>query len=218
MNLPLTSHHHHPSPITHHPKDMKKLILLPILLFAVIAIQAQNARTILDRTSAVVSNKSGATAKFTMSGKYGNASGNISIKGNKFCAQTPQAIIWYDGKTQWALNRQADEVSVTTPTEAQQQSMNPYKFINIYKTGFTLSSKTVSGKYQVHMVAQDQRRTIKELYILITKSYQPTQVKMRTDKGWSTINITNFRKATLSDAAFRFNSKDYPQAEVIDMR
>lgn len=197
---------------------MKRISIIQILLAFVLGIQAQNARTILDRTANVVGNKSGATANFTMSGKYGNSSGTIAIKGNMFSATTPQAIIWYDGKTQWAYNRQTDEVNVSTPTEAQQQSMNPYKFITIYKNGFTLSSKTVGGKYQVHMVAQNQARTIKELYVLINKSYQPTQVKMRTDKGWTTINITNFRAKSLADSSFKFNAKDYPTAEVIDLR
>lgn len=197
---------------------MKRISIIQILLAFVLGIQAQNARTILDRTANVVGNKSGATANFTMSGKYGNSSGTIAIKGNMFSATTPQAIIWYDGKTQWVYNRQTDEVNVSTPTEAQQQSMNPYKFITIYKNGFTLSSKTVGGKYQVHMVAQNQARTIKELYVLINKSYQPTQVKMRTDKGWTTINITNFRAKSLADSSFKFNAKDYPTAEVIDLR
>jgi len=197
---------------------MKRISIIQILLAFVLGIQAQNARTILDRTANVVGNKSGATANFSMSGKYGNSSGTIAIKGNMFSATTPQAIIWYDGKTQWAYNRQTDEVNVSTPTEAQQQSMNPYKFITIYKNGFTLSSKTVGGKYQVHMVAQNQARTIKELYVLINKSYQPTQVKMRTDKGWTTINITNFRAKSLADSSFKFNAKDYPSAEVIDLR
>ena len=197
---------------------MKRIRIILILLAIVLGIQAQNARTILDRTANVVGNKSGATANFTMSGKYGNSSGTIAIKGNMFSATTPQAIIWYDGKTQWVYNRQTDEVNVSTPTEAQQQSMNPYKFITIYKNGFTLSSKTVGGKYQVHMVAQNQARTIKELYVLINKSYQPTQVKMRTDKGWTTINITNFRAKSLADSSFKFNAKDYPTAEVIDLR
>ena len=106
---------------------MKRISIIQILLAFVLGIQAQNARTILDRTANVVGNKSGATANFSMSGKYGNSSGTIAIKGNMFSATTPQAIIWYDGKTQWAYNRQTDEVNVSTPTEAQQQSMNPYK-------------------------------------------------------------------------------------------
>ena len=192
-------------------------------MMLVIAISAQaqtatQARQILDKTAAVVGNKSGAQAKFSMSGKYGNASGTIYVKGNKFCAQTGNATVWYDGKTQWTLNKQAEEVSVSTPSEAQQQAMNPYTFINIYKNGFTMSSKTVSGKYQVHLTAQNQQRTIKEMYLTIDKSYKPTQVKMRTDKGWTVINISNFQTKKLSDSYFVFHSKDYPNAEVIDLR
>ena len=192
-------------------------------MMLVIALSAQaqtatQARQILDKTAAVVGNKSGAQAKFTMSGKYGNASGTIFVKGNKFCAKTEKATVWYDGKTQWTLNKQAEEVSVSTPSEAQQQSMNPYTFINIYKNGFTMSSKTVSGKYQVHLIAQNKQRTIKEMYLTIDKNYKPTQVKMRTDKGWTVINISNFQTKTLSDSYFVFHSKDYPNAEVIDLR
>ena len=200
---------------------MKRTVLLSIIFAFVTGMYAQNTdqtRKILDKTAAVVSNKGGASASFTMSGKYGNTSGTINIKGNKFCAYTSTAIIWYDGKTQWTYNKNSDEVNISTPTEAQQQAMNPYKFINIYKNGFNMSSKNVGNNTQVHLTAQNQQRTIKELYITINKSYQPTLVKMRTNKGWSVINITNFKKKKLSDSVFKFNSKDYPSAEVIDLR
>ena len=200
---------------------MKKNILIPVLLLLTLTAGAQNttqARAILDKTAAVVGHKGGATAKFQMTGKYGDASGTISIKGNKFCANTAQATVWYDGKTQWTLNKKNDEVNISTPTEAQQQAMNPYKFINIYKTGFDMTSKTISGGWQIHLTAQNQKRTIKELYITVNKSYQPTQVKMRNDKGWTTINLSAFQKKNLGDSQFRFNSKDHPTAEVIDLR
>ena len=200
---------------------MKKNILILVLALLTLTAGAQNAtqaRAILDKTAAVVGHKGGATAKFQMTGKYGDASGTISIKGNKFCANTAQATVWYDGKTQWTLNKKNDEVNISTPTEAQQQAMNPYKFINIYKTGFDMTSKTISGGWQIHLTAQNQKRTIKELYITVNKSYQPTQVKMRNDKGWTTINLSAFQKKNLSDSQFRFNSKDHPTAEVIDLR
>ena len=200
---------------------MKKNILILVLSLLTLTAGAQNAtqaRAILDKTAAVVGHKGGATAKFQMTGKYGDASGTISIKGNKFCANTAQATVWYDGKTQWTLNKKNDEVNISTPTEAQQQAMNPYKFINIYKTGFDMTSKTISGGWQIHLTAQNQKRTIKELYITVNKSYQPTQVKMRNDKGWTTINLSAFQKKNLGDSQFRFNSKDHPTAEVIDLR
>ena len=200
---------------------MKKIVYILMMFVIAISAQAQTgtqARQILDKTAAVVGNKNGAQAKFSMSGKYGNAAGTIYVKGNKFCAHTEKATVWYDGKTQWTLNKQAEEVSVSNPTEAQQQAMNPYTFINIYKNGFTMSSKTVSGKYEVHLTAQNQKRTIKEMYLTIDKSYKPTQVKMRTEKGWTVINISNFQTKKLSDSFFAFHSKDYPNAEVIDLR
>lgn len=200
---------------------MKKLSIVFIALLAAIGIYAQNAaqaRKILDKTAAVIGRKGGASANFSISGKYGASSGTISIKGNKFNARTPQAIIWYDGKTQWTYMKNSQEVNISTPTEAQQQSMNPYKFINIYKNGFKLGMKNVSGGWQIHLYATNQKRTIKEMYITISKNYLPQTIKMRQSNGWSTIKVSNFKAKNLSDATFKFNAKDYPHAEIIDLR
>lgn len=200
---------------------MKKLSLVFMLMLMTISIYAQNAaqaRKILDKTAAVIGRKGGASANFTVSGKYGNSSGTISIKGNKFNARTPQAVVWFDGKTQWTYMKKSQEVNISTPTEAQQQSMNPYKFINIYKNGFKLGVKNVSGGWQVHLYATNQKRTIKEMYVTIGKNYYPKTIKMRQSNGWTTINVSNFKPKNLSDSMFRFNVKDYPHAEVIDLR
>lgn len=190
-------------------------------MISVTSIFAQNAaqaRKILDKTAAVIGNKNGAKANFSVSGKYGNMSGTIAIKGNKFNAATSKTIVWYDGKTQWTYMKANNEVNVSTPTEAQQQSMNPYKFINIYKNGFNLSMKDVTGGWQIHLYATNQKRTIKEMYITISKDYLPQTIKMRQNNGWSTITVSNFKAQKMSDSTFRFNSKDYPNAEVIDLR
>lgn len=200
---------------------MKRLSLILLTILLATSIYAQNAaqaRKILDKTAAIVGRKGGASANFSVSGKYGNTSGTISIKGNKFNARTPQAIVWYDGKTQWTYMKKSQEVNVSTPTEAQQQSMNPYKFVNIYKNGFKLGVKNVSGGWQVHLYATNQKRTIKEMYITIGKNYYPKTIKMRQSNGWTTINVSNFKARNLSDATFRFNAKDFPNAEVIDLR
>ena len=71
---------------------------------------AQTAKAVLDKTASVVSNKSGAKASFTIKGDQMNASGTIAIKGRKFQAATPQASIWFDGKTQWTYLKKNDEV------------------------------------------------------------------------------------------------------------
>ena len=200
---------------------MKRLSLIILAIVLATGLYAQNAaqaRKILDKTAAIVGRKGGASANFSMSGKAGNTSGTISIKGTKFNARTPQAIVWYDGKTLWTYMKNNQEVNVSTPTKASQISMNPYTFINVYKSGYKLSMKNVSGGWQIHLTATNNARTIKEMYITIGKNYYPKTIKMRQSNGWTTINVSNFKAKNLSDATFRFNAKDFPHAEVIDLR
>ena len=79
--------------------------------------------------------------------------------------------------------------------------------------------KQVSGQYEVHLTAKEAKKAIKEMYILIhPKTYLPSKVRMLHGGKWTTIVISNFKAANLSDSMFSFNSKDFPEAEVIDLR
>lgn len=185
------------------------------------AAQKNNAaRKILDRAAKVVGRSGGASASFTMSSAAtGKVSGTIAIKGNKFNARTPQMTVWYNGKTQWTYVKKNNEVNVSTPTQAQQQMMNPYSFITIYKTGYKMSATNAGANHEVHLVAQNQNRSIPEMYITVNrKTGVPSKVKMKHKGKWSTITVSNFSPKNLSDRIFTFNSKDYPTAEVIDLR
>ena len=93
-------------------KYMYLLLLAVMTIFSNQQASAQNAaeaRKVLDKTAAIVGRSGGASANFTMSsGKYGNTSGTIAIKGNKFHATTPQAVVWYNGKTQWSYMKKTE--------------------------------------------------------------------------------------------------------------
>lgn len=207
-----------------------KHTLLSILLVAAMAVVASvqsmaqsnpaQARAILDKTSKVIGHKSGVSAAFTLNNPItGNVSGTIAVKGGKFNARTPQAIVWFNGKTQWTYMKKNNEVNISIPTQAQQQMMNPYTFINVYKTGYKMSSTKAGGSYEVHLVAQNQKRSIQEMYVTVnSKTYVPSRVKMKHNGRWYTVTISNFSAKKLPDSLFAFNSKDYPSAEVIDLR
>lgn len=197
----------------------KHIIAVVCCLLGFLPLTAQTAQQVLDKTAAVVSNKSGAQATFVMKGGNLNTSGTIAIKGRKFQVTTPQATIWFDGKTQWTYVKQNDEVNVANPSEAELQAINPYTFIYIYKNGYTPTMTKKGTSYEVHLTATDKKRGIQEMYIVMNaKSYVPSQIRLLRKGGWTTIDISNFKKATLADAAFRFNSKDFPNAEIIDLR
>ena len=98
-------------------------------------------------------------------------------------------------------------------------AMNPYTFINLYKSGYNLALKTVGADYQVHMKAQNAKQSIAEVYVLINRStYKPKQVKMKRGGEWTTITVSNFKNQKLADRIFTFQSKDFPTAEVVDLR
>lgn len=200
---------------------MKKIApIVFALLIACISTVAQPARAILDKVAATVSNKGGVTAKFTISSsQYGNTSGTIAIKGSKFRTTTPGATVWFDGKTQWTYMKSNNEVNVNTPTEGELQAINPYNFINMYRSGFSYKMQTKGGNHIIHLTATSKQRQIQEMYITVSKStYIPSKIRMRQGSRWSDISISNFKKVSLNDATFKFNPKDYPSAEIIDLR
>ncbi|MGN0283074.1 MAG: LolA-like putative outer membrane lipoprotein chaperone [Prevotella sp.] len=187
---------------------------LAILLLAACA-SAQTAKEVLDKTASKLSNKNGITASFEV--KDG-ASGTISVKGRKFHVTTSDGMIWFDGKTQWTYVKQNSEVSISTPTSAELQTLNPYNFIYLYRSGYKAELKDVGNLYQIHLTATGNQG-IGEMFIRIDKkSYAPTVMSMRRGKRWTTITVGNLSNVKLSDSQFTFPAKDFPQVEIIDLR
>ena len=198
---------------------MERLRITIVALLIAVASYGQTAKQVLDKAAAVVSNKSGITASFTLKGGQMNDKGSISIKGKKFQIKTSNVIIWFDGKTQWSYVRKNDEVNVSTPNESQLQALNPYNFIYMYKKGYNSTMAKKGGNYEVHLTSTDKKKSVQEMYILIhPQTYIPSEIRIKHSKGWNTIEVSNVKKANLSDEIFHFNSKDFPTAEVIDLR
>lgn len=184
-----------------------------------VTMYGQSAKSVLDKAASKITVKSGVKAKFKMTGGQGSTSGSIAIKGKKFNATTPQAIIWFDGKTQWTYMKSNEEVNVTKPDEAQLQAINPYNFINLYKKGYSMTLNKSGKAYVVHLTAASKDKKIKELFITVDKSsYHPTQVKILLNTKWTIFDISDIKKQSIPDSQFRFNTEDYPQAEIIDLR
>jgi outer membrane lipoprotein-sorting protein len=204
-------------------KNMKKIVFALLMISGLLmttTMRAQSVKQVLDKCAAKVSSRDGVQADFTMtSAQYGDASGKIAVKGKMFHASTPMASLWFDGKTLWTYMSKNEEVNVTTPSETQLQVLNPYNFVNMYKKGYEYTMTQSASAFTVHLTATDQSRRVKEMFITIDKkTYNPTEVKLLQKQKWTSFVISNLTTSKLSDAEFRFNSKDFPTAEVIDLR
>ena len=89
----------------------------------------------------------------------------------------------------------------------------------MYKKGYSSTLTKKGGNYEVHLTATDKKKSVQEMYIIIhPKTYIPSEIRIKHPKGWNTIEISNVKKANLPDGIFHFNAKDFPTAEVIDLR
>ena len=207
----------------------EKIISILTLLIVSLSMSAQTANSILDKTANMFKASGGIQATFSAATYKGNTpqgsvQGTIYVKGQQFKIVSPNGNIWFDGKTQWSLYANSDEVNVTNPTPEELQSINPYTFINLYKNGYKASfvSKTYKNKacYEIKLVAQNSRKALKEMYIIVDKkTYYPYSVRLKQMNDWFHVNISNIKVHNKwNDSFFKFNAKNYPNIEVIDLR
>lgn len=202
---------------------MKKYLLLLIshlILFASPA-AAQTAKSVLDKTASTLSSYPSVTANFHAAlGGRGGTTGTITLQGRKFFVQGAEALVWFDGQTQWMLLPSTNEVNITTPTPQELQQMNPYYFLNLYKSGYDLTLRT-EGPYDIVTMKAQRKAGIKEMEVTIQRStHLPARVKMTSQRGTvSTIAISNIHRGKrLPDSRFQFRQKEYPKAQIIDLR
>lgn len=194
---------------------MKKIFTLLFAISIGITSFAQNAKATMDKAVAALS-KSSVSVNFKASGQL-NDTGSLQMKGNKYCARGSQAIMWFDGKTQWTYMKSTDEVNITTPNSKKVSGVNPYGILNLYKNGYTLSEKKVAGGTEVYMKAT-ANQGFKEIYITLNAKLQPTQIRFLNSKGWTTIVLSNYQTKNLAESTFKFNKKQFPNAEINDLR
>ena len=198
---------------------MKRLFLAICCTALALVANAQAAKSVLDKAASEFKKCPSVNVTFEVAIGEDIDNGTITLQGNKFCTKLSNTSIWFDGKTMWTYVKDNEEVNVSNPTEAQLQTINPYNFINLYKNGYTSTLNTTGNSYVVHLTSTAKDKKIKELFITIDKqSYHPTQVKILQGKSWTEFNISNLSKSKIADSEFRFNAKDFPKAEVIDLR
>lgn len=212
-------------------KKIKYLIaLICVILTQASFAQSQEAKKILDATANAFNQANGITAQFTIKTStngqsQGQISGTMQLKGNKFKITTPTTITWFDGKTQWSYIRDNEEVNVSNPNKKEIANMNPYSYINMYKTGYkyTLgSTKSLRGHStsEVILSATDKKKNAETIIITVDKkTYEPLCIRVKQGKSWNVISIKSFNKSQkFSDSMFKFNKSEYPKAEIIDLR
>lgn len=207
-------------------------VLIALLTLPVAAQQQSQAKVVLDKTADSFRKAGGIKAGFTVksvtNGRLdGTENGVIQLKGEKFLLKTSEMTSWFDGKTQWSYLAKNDEVNISNPTSEELQLINPYTFLYMYQKGFSYklgTTKSFRGKAvsEVILTATDRKMDLANIVLYITKdTYEPLYIQLQ-QRGQNTrneITITTYQtRLKYADSVFVFDKKQYPGAEIIDLR
>ena len=208
---------------------MRRPITIALLLAFAMAVTAQSAMKVLDKTASSI-RKAGdvqvkfAAATFVDGVEQTSTEGVMLLRDKSMQLTTPEMRMWYDGHTQWSMINESGEVNVTNPTEREMAAINPYTFISHYKKGYRLSMKesTLRGQatYEVHMLATKPDNPAQEIYVDVARAdHMPLCIRIRQGKEWNRITIKSLQGGMkLADSDFVFPSSEYRDVEVIDLR
>lgn len=197
-----------------------------------VRVLGQNVASILDKAASAYEESDGLTVYFTMQTRSDvqkvseSFDGTVDIKGDKFVLKTPDMITWFDGTTQWSFVERNAEVNVSTPTGEELQVTNPALLLRSYKKGFTAQYKGEStapnGKaaYDIELVPKKKGDIVRVELQIEKFSALPVSIAVFSKNGISsTIRISKIKTGVNQpDSFFVFNEKDYPDAEIIDLR
>lgn len=224
---------------------MKRLLLITTTLFITLASFSQ--KSISQRSTAQVSSDSKAildraynayrasdgiklSFKLYVTDQNGEAYrpelGTALVKGDKFKISTSSTDVWFNGKTQWVLIKNANEVNITNPTDEEIATISPLALLGMYQKGYTLKkpvSKTINGKssYVIELVPAKSNKEFVSVHVAIEKrSNTIVQVILKLKNGATNkIDITNYSSNNkFADSEFTFNKNSYKRLEIIDLR
>lgn len=207
-------------------QHIRLMLLMAGLLFGTfttLAGQSLDARTVLDRTADAFRRAGGVEIAFTLKSQEGTSQGTIRLKGNKFVLEAAGVKTWFDGHNQWSYVEANEEVNLSVPTAEELQSINPYAFLELYKQGYRLSLDEVDAHtYRVTMTATDDRPDLRCIMLWVDRrDHHPLKVSMsyQGESQATVIFIDSYRTGQkYDDRFFTFDSRKYPQAELIDLR
>lgn len=200
---------------------MKRIFLIWTALLVAVLLHAQNATSVLDKSAATLRAAGNVKIGFTLEVDGGASAGYIKLQRQKFVVNVGGSITWFDGKTMWTYVKANEEVNVTTPSADAVAKMNPYAFLSFYKKGYTAKMGKGTAKEHEVLLTGKSGSPYTNVVVRINKSTQyPTFIKMTSSKGAvTTIRCNSFLKnQKYKDSTFQFNKKNYPDAEIVDLR
>ena len=202
---------------------MKKILFIFLMTFLPLCVFAQSSAERRVRAAVTELKRSAYEGQFTLL-YYSSAndvtdkqSGEITLKGNKFCITLGGNETKFDGKTQWMFVSEYNEVSITEPTVDELKDISPLAMIEHYVVKDRISEGE-DGEINFYPTEPKSSEYFR-IELRLNKADLPTRLVIHQKNGdkitlvWDSLN-----KTKVDDSYFYFDVAKYPNVEVNDLR
>ena len=151
------------------------------------------------------------------------SSGILELQGDNFRIDMAQQLIINNGTTHWIYLKEMNEVQIIDYDTEGEDALSPNKLFTVYNEDYKnayVEEKTI-GVEKMHIIDLFPKESgpIMKVRLTINALKNEIHILALYDKngGVYTYNIKSF-KSDISLAPFTFNTANYPDVEVIDLR
>ena len=200
-----------------------------MIFSATLSAQDETARNILTKLSETHKLYNNITVNFDLNYENKNLnikekqSGILVISGDKFLLDIDDQIIINNGDIQWIYLADMNEVQIINHEE-ENSIMNPKNFFNFYEriSKYRYIGVKSEDKTRLHIIELFPEESSMFMKVELTVNSEKNQLKniILFDKsgGTYTYLITSFISNSKETPQFIFNTEDYPDIDVIDLR
>lgn len=205
---------------------MRKLFSI-LVIGALSLLHAQAARMsaaqVMDRTAACFTADKSYRASFNASSGGQTTTGTLELKGEKFRLRSGELVVWYDGTTQWSYLTDTREVNISEPTPEELVEINPFVILANFRKNYNARLlDSAKDTYRIDLTPKNADNSqIKRAIVTVGASaFLPREIAVTLSDGKViAIRISRIDSGVnLPASTFVFSAKEYPKAEIIDLR
>ncbi len=194
-----------------------------LLAFSFLTASAQSAKDLIKQTKEKIENMGDVEVMFNLfsNNEEIEQGASLIMSGKKYCVFSSISSLWFDGKTQWVLLKEQEEVHITEPTQEELMESNPFYILEHYDRKYKFGSlEKEKSSYTIHLInkkKKDRNESMDRYTISIDiKSLRPTEIIHYQDGEEDRIKILSIKKA--KNTNFIFPKEEYKDIEIIDLR
>lgn len=181
-----------------------------------------SAQETIEKTATTLKKMPSVEFVFTVWQDGNSSTGRLQMGGRNFYLTTPEIKIWFDGSSLWSYLKSAGEVNLSHPNRDELAQINPLSILSAIGNNYTMRRLTAQeGMDKIELVPNKPTADFAKAVVTINSaSSLPRELSIYDAQGSvTTIKITSTKQGqALPASTFRFNPKQFPGVEVIDLR